>query len=204
MSGPNDTVEVSRQQLGVLQAAYQLMNGMYTGAQATEFKRLLKKHDPDGKLVKTPDVDLADEVAKPLKDDISSLRKQNEELLKRLDDDKKAAADEKALRDMHSRIDEVVSARKLTKEGREGLIKTMQERQIADPEAAALVYLDKLPKNEPSKAADSGAQFLPSKLNLFDSATEKGKGDPNVEKWYKDHQSAFDSEVAAVLNEEAA
>lgn len=198
-----EVVEIPKAQLGVLQAAYQLLNGMYTGPKATEFKRLLKQHDPEGKLVKTPDVDLADEVAKPLKDDIATLREENSKLLKRLDDRDKAEKDDKALRDMHSKIDEVVASRKLTKEGREGLIKTMQERQIADPEAAALVYLDKLPKPEPAKAGDA-SRYLPQKINIFESANEKGQGDANTEEWFKDPIGKFDKEVAAVLNEAAA
>jgi hypothetical protein len=70
---------------------------------------------------------------------------------------------------------------KLTDEGLAGTIELMQSRQIADPEAAAALYVDGLPKQKPS----TGSNFLPSnKLNLFgtsqqDAAWEQLHTDPD-------------------------
>lgn len=198
-----ETVEIPKQQLATLQQAYNVLNNLYTGKRATDFKRLLKESDPEGKMVKVADLDLADEIAAPIKGEIGELQKRHEALLKRVEDREKAEKDERALNDMHAKINEVAKDYKLTEDGRKGMIKVMQDRQLADPEAAALLYLKSIPAAEPQRAADS-SRYVPDKLNLFDGATDKGKGDATIEKFWKDPVAAMDDEIVKILNEEAA
>lgn len=85
---------------------------------------------------------------------------------------------------------------KLTEEGTAGVIKLMQERQIADAEAAAALYVDSLPKAKPSGNTNF---VLPGKMNLFGttSADEQWRDlHENQDKFWADTVNSVMSEYA--------
>ena len=91
--------------------------------------------------------------------------------------------------DLRSRLGKAQDRFKLTDDGLAGTIKLMQERQISDPEAAAALYVDGLPKNKPSTAS----KMFPNEFNLFGT---KNKAD----EWEKLHTNP-DGFFADVVNE---
>ena len=185
-------VQISQADLTVMQNAYNTLNAMWTNKDhATDFKRLLKKVKPDTNI---PELDITDRYVKPLEEKLTALETENQKTRKELEDDRKARKDEKDLSDVYGKIDVVVKKRGLTDEGRAGMIKVMQDRQIADPEAAALIYLDGLPKTKVTKAGG----VLPSAMNMFGVDDDK---DSEFEAFWKNPVKAQDKVIAQILNE---
>lgn len=196
MSVADETVEISQAHLTAYQKAYRLLGSLVNDKEiGTQTKRKLMKID---ETVKFTDLDVADAYAEPLKAEIELTKKELAELKKERAEEKTKAEEKETLGDIYSRIDKVVAKRKLTDEGREGLIKTMKERQIADPDAAALVYLDSLPKSEAVRPSGSHA---PSKWNLHGAGSSKDKISEKTKRLLESPDDFFDSEVTAVLNE---
>ena len=112
---------------------------------------------------------------------IDELSAQTSALQKMLDERAQSDAQREAESRLRDSLGKAQSRFKLTDEGMAGTIKLMQERQIADPEAAAALYVDSLPKNAPAPATS----MLPGgKFNLFgttakDDAWEKLHVDPD-------------------------
>lgn len=193
----NDIVEVRAGDLAALRNARSLLETLWGNKKhGTALKRMVKDVNPEAKI---PDLELAEEFAEPIKKEVEGLKEQNAKLLERIEAREKAEKDREALTDIYSQIDKVVAKRGLTDEGKAGLIKTMNDRQIADPEAAALVYLDSLPK----PVVQKGAQVLPQKMNLFGVNTPE-KENEQLDKLFKDPLGFMDEEIANVLNEAAA
>ncbi len=194
---PNTLVEVTAGELAALRNSRNLLQGLYGNKEtATPFKRMLKKVNPE---LKIPDLEMAEEFAEPLQKDIATLREQNGELIKRLDAREPKDKERDELTDVYGKIDAVVRKRGLTDEGRAGLIKTMTDRQIADPDAAALVYLDTLPK----PVVQKGQNVLPQRMNLFGVNDKEGEN-AKLDKLFKDPMGFMDDEITEILNEEAA
>jgi hypothetical protein len=201
---PNETVEITRGQLAQLQRGYSLLDKLYSGKDtSTAFKRMAKQADPDGKLIKVADIDLADELTKPINDKLTALEEDNKKLRASIDEDKKQRKDDADLFDINTRIDLVVKKRGLTDEGRKGLIETMQKRQIADPDAAAAVYLESIPKPDSQRPSS----ILPQRLGKWDGSGREpfaGHDDEKIKKFFADPEAAADEEIANILNEAAA
>lgn len=201
---PNETVEITRGQLAMLQRGHSLLDKLYSSKETgTAFKRLAKTADPEGKLIKVPDIDIADEFAKPINDKLAALEEDNKKLRTSIEEDKKQRKDDADLFDINTRIDLVVKKRGLTDEGRKGLIKTMQDRQIADPDAAAAVYLESIPKPDSQRPSS----ILPQRLGKWDGSGREpfsGHDDEKIKKFFEDPEAAADEEIANILNEQAA
>jgi hypothetical protein len=197
MPEPHDIVEVTAAELANLKRAKGLLDRLYSDKDnGPATRRALKKIDPT---LAIPD-DVAEEYAAPLKAENDALKKRLDDLAKSVDEDRAKRKDEDDLAEMHRKIDSVVAKRGLTDEGRAGLIETMQKRQIADAEAAALVYLDTLPKAKPARAASP----LPQAFNLMQVNNAKDKTDESVQAFWDNPLAAMENEAIAVLNEDAA
>lgn len=193
-----ETVEITRQDLLTLQNTYKLMNSlMLDKTHGVPFKRLLKAYDPK---IPVPDVELADAIAAPIQGEIEELKKSNKALLDRLDKREKDDGERDQLSQVYTKIDRVVKDHGLTDEGKAGMIKVMHDRQIADPEAAALVYLNSIPKPKPQTG---GQQYLPQTMNLFGVNTPKGE-DALVDAFFDDPMKAQDQVIADIINESMA
>lgn len=194
----SETVEITKQDLATLQRSYKVLNGlMLDPKQGLPFKRMLKAFDPS---IPVPDVELADTIAAPIQAELDELKKSNAALLARLDKREKDDGDRDTLTDVYAKIDKVVKDHGLTDEGREGMIKVMHDRQIADPEAAALVYLNGLPKPKPQTG---GQQYLPQTMNLFGVNTPRGENEL-VDAFFDDPMKAQDAVITDILNESMA
>jgi hypothetical protein len=194
MPDPTEIVEVDAKTLANLQRAKDLLNKVYSDKKhGPAVRRALKDADPT---LAIPE-DVADEYAAPLKAENDALKKRLDDLAKSLDEDRAKRKDEDDLAEMNRRIDDVVRKRGLTDDGRAGLIETMQKRQIADPEAAALLYLDTLPKSKPRPVASP----LPSAFNLMQVNNAKDKTDASVQAFWDNPLAAMENEALAVLSE---
>lgn len=198
---PNEEVTISRGQLAVLQRAHGLLDKLYSGKDtATAFKRLAKTADPEGKLIKVPDLELAEEFSEPINKKLAAIEEDNKKLREEIAAEKKAAKDDADLRSIHAKIDDVVKRRGLTEDGRKGLIETMQKRQIADPDAAALIYLESIPKPAPTQPSP----VLPQRLGRWNDGERdpfQGSDEDTVKKWFQHPEDMMDQEITKILNE---
>lgn len=195
MADANDLVEIKAGDLANLQRAKKLLGDLYADKdQGATVRRALKKIDPS---LQIPD-EVADAYAEPLRKENAELKKTLDALSKRVDDDAASRKDEADLASLNRSIDSAVKKHKLTEEGRAGLIKVMQDRQIADADAAALVFKETLPKSGPTRAHTGP---LPSAFNLLEVNTPKDKTDESVQKFWDNPQRAADDVVRDILNE---
>jgi hypothetical protein len=201
---PNEEVTVTRAQLAQLQRGFSLLDKLYTSKDtATAFKRLAKQADPEGKFIKVPELDLADELTKPIVTEIDATKKELKELRETIAADKQKFSDDQSLSDLNAKIDAVVKTRGLTADGRKGLIETMQKRQVADPDVAAVYYLDSLPKPETQRPS---ALILPQRLGKFNSQEREpfaGADDTLIKSFFADPEGTADQVIADIINEAA-
>lgn len=194
MPAPDELVEVSASELANLRRSKDLLNGLYTSKDhGAQTRRALKKLDPT---LQIPE-DVADEYAEPLRRELADTKKQLDALKAQQDEDRTKRKDEDDLAELNRRIDSVVAKRGLTEDGRAGLIDMMQKRQLADPEAAALLYLDSLPKPQPRKAAS----ILPQDFNLMQVNDGKDKTDESTQRFWDNPMRAMELEAINVINE---
>lgn len=143
-----------------------------------------------------PQIAIPDEhpVAVQVRGELSKTRDEVAALQKLLDEQKAAAAQREAEADLRSRLGKAQDRFRLTDDGLAGTIKLMQDRQISDPEAAAALYVDSLPKASPSSASP----VMPSnKLNLWGTTSK----DDAWEKLHTDQDGFFADVVNQVFTE---
>ncbi len=191
-AAPTDRVEISAVDLQTLQNAYNTLNGLWTNPKhSLAIKKMVKDVKPETSI---PELEIAERYAEPLRKDLDDSKAEMLKLREEMAKEKKERDEEKQLTGVYKKIDDVVKARHLTEEGRAGLIKTMQDRQIADPDAAALVYLDTIPKPQQVK----GQTYLPESMNMYGTDDDKG-GD--FEEFWHNPVKAQDKMIAKIINE---
>lgn len=189
-----ELVEIDAAELATLKRSKDLLGKLYGDKEiGSVVRRGLKRADPT---LNIPE-DVADEVSAPINAKIKEIEESNKTLRERLEAKESADKDRDALADIHARINAVASKRKLTDDGKAGMIKLMQERQIADPEAAALLYLDTLPKAQPRRAST----MLPGGLNLMQVNDKDDKTDAEAQAFWENPEHAADNVVREILNE---
>lgn len=190
-------IEVDETEYNQLKRAKDLLNGLYTSEDQATRSTTRKGLKKLGLAVQDED-EIAERHAAPIRAKLEESDKRVADMAAQLEALKKAQDDRDALSKIHERIDEVVRKRKLTADGKDSLIKVMQERQIADPDAAALILLDSLPKTPgPSKAST----VLPQTFNLLEVRNSPDKTDETIQKFWDNPQAAADEEVARILGE---
>lgn len=190
--------EVSEQDLRVLRGSAALLDDLWNDAtHGDAIKRAVKAKRPD---VSIPEIDVPDRVLAPVTARLSefegTLAKVNERLAALDERDSNAALDVKfraALGDARSKF-------KLTEDGEKGVLELMRERQIADPEAAAALYMANLPKTKPASLRDGSAYGAGQYANLFDM---RGGGDERAKLLATDPDGFFVDEATRILNEYA-
>jgi len=106
----------------------------------------------------------------------------------------KERAEKAQVDDLRKALGETQEKFRLTDEGLQKVIGIMQSRQITDPEAAALVYRESLPKTQLNGGTN---RAFDTKMNLYGSAVID-------EKWRKLHEDPdgfFNDTVAEVFSE---
>lgn len=96
---------------------------------------------------------------------------------------------------LRTQLGEVQDRFKFTDEAMANVVKTMQDRQLADPEAAALLYRESLPKSPPSSA--NNRLFSDNKADMFGTT----KQDEAWEKLHTDPDAFFTDTVNQVFSE---
>lgn len=207
-------------ELDTLRNGYAIVNELWNdGATGLAMKRRLKEKHPDANIV-IPE-DIAEPLLQPLRADIDAVKTNHTETLEKIAaaakevDDKIATfnqtqQDAKDLGDLQSRIDAACRHYRFTGEGRDALIKHMQETNTSDPMTAGayLVHnIDQPP--EPSRpngmahpqAIANGAPDV----DLFSLAT--GQTDDDLKLLHSGPRGAdkwFNNQVTKILAEPVA
>jgi hypothetical protein len=143
-----------------------------------------------------PNVRIPDDhpVAVEVRGELSEALKKVDLLQKMFDETQAKSAARDAETDLRSKLGKAQDRFRLTDEGMAGTIKLMQDRQISDPEAAAALYVDGLPKAKPSTPSSS---VFTGKLDLFGTTSR----DDQWEKLHTDGEGFFRDVVNEVFNE---
>ena len=191
--------EISDADLALYRGINKLVDDVWNNPKhGLAFKRAVKDVRPDASI---PEVDVPEVVLKPLNEQLDRLTKSYEELKAEREKERQERADADLDAKFRKGLDTAKSRFSLTDEGVDKVIETMRERQIADPEAAAALYVASLPKSKPAGQRDASAY---GGRSLTDFPGMRGESKTNHDMLYKDHASDmqfFDAEVAAVLNE---
>lgn len=174
------------------QALLKLLGEVWTDPEIGETVRKRAK-------VLNPAINIPDDnpVAVSVKRELSETQKRLEAMEKLYKESADKAEAKNAEADLRDRLGKAQARFKLTDDGMAGTIKLMQERMISDPEAAAALYVDSLPKNKP--AAGSSPMF-PGEMNLFGT---KSKDDAwellhtNPDKFWRDTVNDVFAEMPA-------
>lgn len=189
---PERHVAVTKDQLAVLQRGMGVLNKLWQDPKdGLAFKRKVKQVEPTWAI---PEVDIVDQAAGPLREEITGLRKTVEDLVGTITTERQTAAEKADEADMTARLDQARKDYRLTDEGMEKVVAYMKEHRVADPLAAAARITDLMPKTAPTGGSSS---YGPQALNLFGSKTE----DANWADLHKDPEGWFDREVANVMRE---
>jgi len=139
-----------------------------------------------------PEISIPDDhpVAAGVRRELAVERAAREALQKQIDDDRTARQAEAAEAKLRGDLGRAQTRFKLTDQGLQDTMRLMQERQIADAEAAAALYVENLPKAAPSSPANN---LMPGKFNLFGTTAR----DDRWEKLHTDEAGYF----ADVVNE---
>ena len=188
--------EVSDSELALLRGSARLLDEVWNDPKhGMALKRAVKDKRPD---VWVPDIDVPNEVLKPVNAQIEQLTRNFETTSAELAAMRQEREDGKLEAKFRVSMDDASKRFGLTPEGKEATLNLMRERQIADPEAAAALYMATLPKARPSSHRDSSAYGGSSYADLI--GMHSGAGDNLL---HTDPNAFFDREVTAVLNESA-
>jgi hypothetical protein len=174
------TVEVDEGEYGLLQKLKVLHDTLYSSADTgMELKQLIKKKFPS---VSIPEIDVpAPHVAR-----MSSLEKKLDTFIQKLSDDRDD-------QEFSRQLGEVRSEFSLTDDGMELVKRTMIDRKIADPWAAAAYVQHKTPT--PAQPSGVGA----SKWNFLSAEKD---GDADMKELLDDPEGWLDKQIPIILNEE--
>jgi hypothetical protein len=173
------------QELALLNLLNQVWHDPEVGAQVRKRAKALN-----------PQINIPDEhpVALEVKSELSATQKRLEAMEKMYQEEREKATQREMETDLRSRLGKAQDRFKLTDDGLQGTIKLMQERQISDPEAAAALYVDSLPKSKPSTASSN---IFPGEFNLFGTKAK----DDNWEKLHTNPDNFFRDVVNDVFRE---
>jgi len=188
--------EISEEELLVLRGSRALLDDVWNDPKhGMALKRAVKDKRPN---VSIPEIDVPDVVLKPLHDQMTAINGALETTRAELAAMRQEKADSEIEGKFRKSLDTAKARFGLTDEGTEATLNLMRERQIADPEAAAALYLQTLPKAKPSSHRDSSAYGGSSYADLI--GMHSGDGDNLL---HTNPDAFFDREVTAVLNEAA-
>lgn len=170
-------ITVSQEEYSKREGAWQLLDAMLKNPKTrTKAREAIKELKPD---VSFPE-DIADPMLAPLKEQISNLEKS-------IKDERQERSD----KELKAKIDKLRKDYDFTDEGIDELIKLMKERNVGDPEVAA-IYI----KSTNQKPVEIPG-FQPSGWQLEANAT----ADESMKGLLEDPESWADREAAKVVNE---
>ncbi len=188
MSGSN-TVEVSKTEHEQLRTLAQLFDKVWNDPEAGEnFRRAAKKHNPN--------ITIPDEhpVAMRQRAELDETKTALTGLQTAFEEYKTAAETEKQTAKIREQLGAVQTKYGLTDEGMTKAIEIMQQRNLADPEAAALLYRESLPKAPPQGAS---SKIFDTRADMFGTTRQ----DERWEKLHTDEPGFFADVVNEVFSE---
>ncbi len=188
MSG---TVQIDAQELAQLRKLGQLLGTAWNDPEdGMTVQRIVKKHQPDIQTMDdNPIVRAANKRLEETTEKYTALETAFNEFKSKAELKEQESAIRKQLGDVQTK-------RGLTDEGMTKVIELMQERKLADPDAAALLYLDSVPKAPP--VAGNNKYFESNRLNLFGTTSK----DDAWEKLHTDQEGFFADVVNQVFAED--
>lgn len=189
---PNNVL-ITKDDLGKLQSVWKLFNSLWDDPKhGATLKRAAKEKDPT---LRIPEIDVAEPLLAPIREEMETfkktageLRAENEALRQSLEDDKAMG---KLLKDLGS----AQSRYRLTDEGMAEVKKIMQERNIADPHAAAALVASEI---EPAKVIRD-TNFAPADLNVLGM---DGKAEDDSTRRLHDNPIKWqDQEISNIMQE---
>lgn len=188
---PDLHVPVTKEQMAILQRGMTVMNKLWSDPKdGLAFKRKVKELIPDWQI---PEVDVVDQAAGPLREELTGLKKQIEDLVGTITTERKTASEKAEETSLQGRLDAARREYQLTDEGMDKVLARMKETNNPDPSSAAAWVTDHMPKAKPTPAGGFG----PRGLNLFGSANQ----DDSWAELHRNPDAWFDSEVNKILGE---
>lgn len=188
--------EISDAELETLRRSHMLFDSLWNDPKHGRNVKLAVREKIPG--LPMPEIDEPDRILSEVDARYKPVLEQVEATNKRLDAWEKSRQDEELDGKFRKQLDAARAKYKLTDEGQDGVIALMKERQIADPEAAAALYMDRLPKSQTTNARNASAYGGSSYANLFGM---RGDGDERQALLATNPDQFFESEVLNVLNE---
>lgn len=188
-------VEVDQGEFEAAKRAQVLLNQLLEDPKhGLNVKRMVKDKYPQARI---PEMEIADQYVKPVMDEISMIKAQNEALTAQFNEYKQAAEIDKATNGLKASLDKVKHEYNFTDDGMAQVIETMRERNLAhDPEAAAALVQSKMPKPKPTSVRSS---MLSPELDIYGLQSKQ-----TDEKWgtlHSDPWKFFTDEVISVMDE---
>jgi hypothetical protein len=155
--------EIDEHTLALLRGSHALLEEVWNDPKhGQNLKRAVKEKRPQ---VSIPEIDVPDQVLAPVHAELNEYKATLAKVNERLESYERERSDEKLEGTFRTKLKDARSKFNLTEDGEKGVLQLMQERQIADPEAAAALYVANLPKPKPSSLRDSSAYGASSYAN---------------------------------------
>src|SRR5574337_42132 len=187
--------EIEDDKQAQLQSAYDLMNSLYSDKDhGLAFKKMMKAKRPEANI---PELDIIDTVTKPYDERMTALAEENKKLQTQMSEflSKQQQRDDE--HQVQLTLAQVQEKYKLTDDGMEKVVARMKEKNNPDAEAAAAFIVSQQPAPPPQK---TGTNYFPGNLDLYGTSN----ADAQFEGLHKDPVKWFETEVASILNENAA
>jgi hypothetical protein len=181
-------IEVEEVELETLRNGMKLLHAMSNNPAArVELQKAVKAVNPEFKT----EEEQANELAAPHLAKVEALIKPISERFEKMDADALAAADAAAKTRLEDGFANIRSNSGATDEGIEATKKIMIERNIADPEAAWLLYLK---NNPPPVQAPSASAYSPERWAITET-------EDDLKEWFSNPDKKEDKEIAKILTE---
>jgi hypothetical protein len=186
--------EISDAQLAVYKQTTDLMEALYADKEhSLSFKKMVKAKIPGARI---PELDIGEQIVEPIRTELVEANAKVSALTERLDKMQKDREDADLDGKFRTALTSTQQKYKLTDEGMSKVMDVMKARQLADPEAAAALYLRDLPPVKPA----GGPGYLPQNIDMFGSQQGE-KAEEKVRSLHNNPMNFFDNEVREILSD---
>lgn len=192
-------VEIEQEQLDSLTKATKLFNSLLDSPQhGLSLKKTIKELHPTAQI---RDLDLIQQVTAPYDVKLAEQQAKMEALQKQIDDDKQARENASAENALRASLDKIRRENGFTDEGMSKVLETMRDRNLAhDPEAAAALVRQAMPKSEPTSTRSS---MVAPRLDIYGLQGDKSS-EERFKKLHTQPWAFLEDEVVDFFNEQAA
>lgn len=193
------TVEIEQAELDSLTKATKLFNSLLDSPQhGLSLKKTIKELHPTAQI---RDLDLIQQVTAPYDAKLAEQQAKMEALEKQIAEDKQTRENSAAETALRASLDKIRKENGFTDEGMSKVLETMRDRNLAhDPEAAAALVRQAMPKGEPTSTRSS---MVAPRLDIYglqgDKSSEEKFKQLHTQPW-----AFLEDEVVAFFNEQDA